>query len=433
MPDPVNAVPWQELAFPWLGPGGFTGTRGRLRYSPTTEQFAYQGSEFQFEEEEPLDPEFLKLLIVGYLNDQERMGKLDQRQIEEIGRDYAGLINSGRLTRANLMSLHPSIATSLLSNYDRVIATRKQPGKQGELIGSNLIRLPDGSFTDKSGQPINQQVGEMMWQKAFRDLQPDTGTEIANPQSIAAQQKSFINQAKQDFEMKQRALMRNLTQRERALDGQQREAFEQARQQALGQLTNPIDWVERLKVETRGNPFARQPITSAERLRGLEEKVERTQRAAQRAATMFPSSTEIDLQEPGRTVTMAQQFAEGDILRADSALRQLGKAQTEGIAPKEGDKPRRQDFPIPDWLSSLYPSQFQRGGRTTLSALGKAQVAPISASVWNKLPWTTQQGFLGLARFQGQAPQDILGLMARQLPQPRGVTRARPARQRTSV
>lgn len=440
MPDPTNQPWWEKLL-----PSAFQKTKlleyggniaaGRAPWEQASDDpFAYQGSQFQFEEEEPLDPELFMLLLQGYNDDQFDQGNISEEEGLRIEDSIRGLIDSGRFSRATVLSLFPSITSKILSTYNTVQKSRKQPEDtpQGELIGNNLIRLPDGSYTDKSGQPINQQVGEMMWQKAFRDLQPDTGG-VGNLQSLAAQQKSFINQARQAQQFAFRAMARQSGLSEEAQRRRNQEQFEQARQQAFGQFSSPIDWVERLEVELERNPFRKQPMTSGERLRGLERDVTSTQGAAQRAAEAFPFLTEIDLQEPGRTGTMAQVFAESDITAADTALRQLGKAQTEGIEPLAGDKPRSKSFDIPDWLSSLYPSQFQKGGRTTLRALGGAQVAPISASVWNRLPWTTQQGFLGLARFQGQDPKDMLGLMARQLPQPRGVPVRRPARQRTSI
>ena len=108
MPDPVSAQPWWEKLLPapfqatkwWelgqaIGEGRLPGTQ------PSVDSFAYQGSQFQFEEEEPLDPELFMLLLQGYNDDQFDQGNISEEEGIRIEDSVQNLINSGRFSRGS--------------------------------------------------------------------------------------------------------------------------------------------------------------------------------------------------------------------------------------------------------------------------------------------------------------------------------------------
>jgi len=191
-------------------------------------------------------------------------------------------------------------------------------------------------------------------------------------------------------------------------------AFEEARQQILGTLTGPADWIQRWKAENAPNPYTAPELSEAEEAEDELGRVKSERARWSRIAANYPNTQE------GRIAEQAVQNAEKNIKFWE---RQVSESSPGGLPQPE----RPTAPPAPGWLP-----QFT-SGQTAGQPITKQPVVTPSGQQWTKTPWSVREGLRGYTEFVGRKPyQEMLeemAMMQTRTPRGAGQTRWSPARQ----
>ncbi len=166
--------------------------------------------------------------------------------------------------------------------------------------------------------------------------------------------------------------------------------FEEQRQQALGELSTPFDWIRRWQAQHKVNPFELSE----------EEMLEEELTSAERAAAPF-----------GQDLTRPWNLAPGFEERAFDVQQRLAGAQ-EDIRHFQPDYTRPPEFPAtPKWLAPFTGieagQQISRAGET---------LTP-SGQLWNRLLPSQRERFAGYLDWRGgEGFADVQQRMASMLP-----------------
>ena len=234
----------------------------------------------------------------------------------------------------------------------------------------------------------------------------------------------------------QQAVMRTMARQYQGMEeqitkAQQRQMqaqWELQRQQMLGQLNSPGDWIKRWMLQQERNPYEPHVSTPDERAENIRTEIER-----------------VVEEGPERFRGLVDPYGEGggewdteteiEISKAyQSQLKNLGKQyeQAQKVlatwgGPDDVSK-KAKTPPTPPWLAQWYPQQLQTG-----QPIKQLPIATPSMQWWERQPESARQGWLGFAEFSGAIPMDVLSEMQRQLLQPKQPTQRSTARQRTWV
>jgi hypothetical protein len=232
----------------------------------------------------------------------------------------------------------------------------------------------------------------------------------------------------------------------------EQELFEAARQEILGSLQGPRDWIQRWNVESKPNPYADiRDRTSSEKVAGAQENLKQ----AKELLKEFKDAEKAAASDPNRTLTFEEKQL-GEVARqmmqtnAGIITRELGidPAGDAGIdvgssysrfgggteiigGRRRGSESALRPEPqpttpeTPSWLQALYPEMGAN--------IEKMPVMPLSGQWMSRLSPSQLQGWAGYVDWagEGQTPEQLLWQTQRQLPRtPRTAQRWTPARQR---
>lgn len=198
-------------------------------------------------------------------------------------------------------------------------------------------------------------------------------------------------------------------------EAEKRRIFERARQQLLGELTGPRDWIQRWQAEHRINPYERnRPGVFG----ALEERRER-------GPSMFGPTEQFGPGTLGafRRGAAFQESVAGLEARAGEVREKEARRGKEGELKRAPKTP-----PAPPWLARMYPSI------TAGAPIQKMAVGAPSPQAWGGLTSAQKAGWAGFAEWGGGVPEDLLTQMYRMAPQvPRRTRGWAPARQRIMI
>lgn len=232
---------------------------------------------------------------------------------------------------------------------------------------------------DENGQPIYTPLGL---------TQPTTGApDWEQMRQIQAAQARWFTQMEAGAER-------------RAQEGKEK-AFEEVRQQVLGQLQQPRDWIAAWLKAQEVNPYA----AAREREQEWAQGQERIAAGVPTYATTHAGAWE---HTPEELVGgyISPETLEWTKLAEDVAYGVPGAAERAAEFTSRGTAP-----PTPSWLAGIYP-ELRTG-----QPLRKTAVSPIALGTWSAMPASQREAWRGYADWAGIIPEDIESQMQRMIPQ----------------
>jgi len=228
---------------------------------------------------------------------------------------------------------------------------------------------------------------------------------------------------------------------------QNEQMFERMRQQLLGNLTGPRNWVNRQRIEQAENPYTPQGIDWSTKQIALKEDVGRAKALEKQVANEWlnMAKREVDAgpMVDNRELYQVQQAYENARTRREGLERQQAEVKQEASEAGSGRKVAAATGGGFDWYGEPDPypagwrppeptlpgdvTQFVKGGK-----YGKP-VEILGYKDWQRAPWATKERVIGYGESLGQYPEQILEQVEarrRMLPKtPRAPSSWRAARQ----
>ena len=296
---------------------------------------------------------------------------------------------------------------------------------KGTMIIPGLIQMPNGdlyyiyqdmpykvdrTFAQSLMNQYNQQLG---------DGQQVTDGVMANQQAV------MRSMARQYAGMEEQI--------SRAKQAQQQTQWELQRQQMLGQLNEPQDWIKRWMLEQRRNPYKPRIPNPEENVRNIKAQITTLGERGPEAMGQWPYFLQEVRQgeSPTSSEIVNATIAQREAFESQKANLQRQLAQEQDVlstwaGPETRARPKTP--PTPPWLAQWYPQQLEVG-----QPIRNLPIATPSMQWWQQQPESARQGWLGFAEYSGGIPMDILSEMQRQLTQPKQPRQRSTARQRTWV
>ena len=292
-----------------------------------------------------------------------------------------------------------------------------------------------GLLTPKAKTPEEQQAADVVRMEQERAqielelLKQQLGGAGAGgqvPQWVTANQQAVMRTMARQYQGMEEQITK-------AQQSQMQSQWELQRQQMLGQLNEPQDWIKRWMLEQRRNPYKPRIPNPEENVRNIKAQITTLGERGPEAMGQWPYFLQEVRQgeSPTSSEIVNATIAQREAFESQKANLQRQLAQEQDVlstwaGPETRARPKTP--PTPPWLAQWYPQQLEVG-----QPIRNLPIATPSMQWWQQQPESARQGWLGFAEYSGGIPMDILSEMQRQLTQPKQPRQRSTARQRTWV
>ena len=374
-------------------------------------------------------------------------------------------------------------ATDVLNRTTQgeTVATGAGEGMPIVKVPNKLVQMPDGSYADYNGMPVDPAVAQRMLNEYEQSSYPDRRDEVAQFQEMN-RQLGQERQSRLGTEAMSRLWSRQLTEARggKLSDEQKAKVFESARGQLLAGLDPIVDAFQYWTIANKDNKWARK-IQEGRSEMSPAERAEKWELEVEKARTRFKKVNELRKaasDDPGRKLSLGEQQeyelaslhltnALQESVQADKVLAGEANYYDRNFAsdaptwerdPQTGEKigdphyggivgqgtsqsAKRRPWrtpetpPAPEWLArqfpeatqAISPDKYALGGTSALRAIKMTGLTP-SAQSWARMLPSEQAGFMSHTRWSGGVPEDTLGRMQAMLPGARTGSRWQPYR-----
>ena len=273
-----------------------------------------------------------------------------------------------------------------------VTDTKEEPELPGPLdagFEGTLIEHSPGIFTrDEDGKPTFYRFNpDFGWVK----VNAGNALEIKSlyDRSLTGDSQAMTEYQRRSIELQEREFeARGDTETSRLQD---QARWETMRQQLLGTLRGPSDWIAKWQLENKENPFA---AFSMERARANQARF--IEGAEARVSQLQQELLETDPLKPD---PMGLSGIKEKLTEMNSMMKTIESAKTPIIQPKPTQVVNP---PAPFWLQQFAP------GQVTGQPITQERLAPISGQALTRTGPDVLAGLSGFAEFSGQSFTDLL-------------------------
>lgn len=315
----------------------------------------------------------------------------------------------------------PSAVTAKLSYEEFLRLATEDPEEFRRIVTDPTgVALPEVTATGYDWRWGFTPEGGYVWELYDRATEEKAEAQAGLTQQMLLTPEPMSEYQRGQLELAQKQAERDWTYRqyqmrptEEAPELPPEQVFEAYRQQALGGLAGPRNWIRRWQIEHMISPYTEWK-ESARRAR-KEQWIAKT--PVETLMETAPGQRPIVRGTPQEPLGYVPTAAE----EASYRQARLGAVKGRGV-PEEPEKAP----PTPGWLTQFAP------GLTAGETLTKQPVGTISGQAWARTPYSQREKLAGYMGWAGQSYQDMLEAMARARPAaPVGATRPTwiPARQ----